>query len=98
MHRYNKRVKKRIECTVFGRVQMVMYRDFATRNARHLGVVGAVKNNEDGTVMLVGEGEEEQLHALVEQLKRGSLLARVDRVDVVWKEPTEEFKKFTLLY
>ena len=77
---------------------MVMYRDFATRKARNLGIVGEVQNKADKTVALVGEGEEEKLLALIERLKQGSLLSRVDRVEVVWTPPTGEFKKFTLRY
>lgn len=77
---------------------MVMYRDFTVRNARHLGIVGEVENKVDGTVTVSGEGEEEKLLVFIEELKKGSLLSRVERVDVSWKEPTGEFNKFTLLY
>ena len=75
-----------------------MYRDFAVRKARGLGVVGEVKNKEDSTVFLVGEGEEEKLLALIGELKKGSFLSRVERVDALWKEPTGEFKDFHVGY
>lgn len=91
-------MQKRIACTISGRVQMVMYRDFAFRKARRLGVVGYVENQDDGTVALVGEGEEEKLLALIEELKKGSLLSRVEHVFVVWEEPTGEFNSFTIRY
>ncbi|MDO8520534.1 MAG: acylphosphatase [bacterium] len=91
-------MKKRIECKVFGRVQMVMYRDFAARKARALGVVGEVKNEDDSTVSLVGEGEEEKLLAFVDELKKGSFLSHVERVDVGWKESMGEFKDFHIKY
>ncbi|OGZ07049.1 MAG: hypothetical protein A3D65_00125 [Candidatus Lloydbacteria bacterium RIFCSPHIGHO2_02_FULL_50_13] len=91
-------MKKRIECRIFGRVQMVMYRDFAARKACTLGVVGEVWNEDDGTVSLVGEGEEEKLAALVAELKIGSFLSHVERVDVSWKEPTGEFTDFVIRY
>ncbi|MEK7118368.1 MAG: acylphosphatase, partial [Patescibacteria group bacterium] len=67
-------MKKRLECHIFGRVQLVMYRDFVVRKARGLGVVGEVENKEDGTVFLVGEGEGEKLLAFVEELKKGPFL------------------------
>ena len=60
---------KRIECHIEGRVQMVMYRDFAMRKAKLLGLSGTVKNNDDGTVTLVAEGEEEQLGVYIEDRK-----------------------------
>ena len=91
-------MKKRIECRISGRVQMVMYRDFATRKARSLGVFGEVWNEDDGAVSLVGEGDENKLLAFIDELKKGSLFSHVSRVDVLWKEPTGEFKDFTLHY
>lgn len=77
---------------------MVMYRDFAFRKARRLGVVGYVENKNDGTVGVVGEGEEEKLLTFIEELKKGSLLSHVLRVDVLWKESTGEFADFTIRY
>ena len=91
-------MKKRIECRIFGRVQLVMFRDFATRKAHNLGIVGEVENKVDGTVALIGEGEEEKLLALIEKLKKGPLLARVEHIDVDWKEPTGAFQDFTIRY
>ncbi len=95
---YNRQVRKRIEAKVSGRVQMVMYRDFATRKARALGVTGEVWNENDGTVSLVGEGEESDLRLLEGELKKGSFLSHVERVDTAWKEPTGEFKDFHIKY
>jgi len=90
--------KKRIEARISGRVQVVMYRDFAVRRACSLGVVGEVWNEDDGTVSLVGEGEEEQLRAFEGELKKGSLLSHVERVDIARKEATGEFKDFRIKY
>lgn len=75
-----------------------MYRDFATRKARGLGIVGEVENKPDGTVFVIGEGEEGTLQTFIELLQQGSLLSRVERVDVVWKEATGALNKFTLCY
>lgn len=91
-------MKKRIESAVSGRVQMVMYRDFIKRSARKLGLVGTVKNNPDGTVSIVAEGEEEALRELLERARRGSLLSRVDAVETRFAEPTESFSRFTIVY
>lgn len=91
-------MKKRLQCTVFGRVQMVMYRDFTCRTARSLGIVGTVKNNDDGTVSVVAEGEEEALSAFLEKLRRGSLLAKVERIAASWENARGEFTSFEILY
>lgn len=91
-------MKKRIECSVFGRVQLVMYRDFATRKARGLGVVGEVANRADGSVRVVAEGEERALLDFIKELNKGSLLSHVEEVDVTWREATGEFADFTIDY
>lgn len=89
---------RRLECTISGRVQMVMYRDFTRRNARALGVVGAVRNNDDGTVSVVAEGEEAALRALLEKLRRGPLFAKVERIQEAWKEASGAFTDFKIIY
>lgn len=89
---------KRIEATIFGRVQVVLFRDFTKRQAEKLGVVGFVENKSDGTVHVVAEGEEEKLQALIEKLRRGPVAARVDDVDVEWGEARGEFEGFEVKY
>ncbi len=79
-------MQKRLECQVFGRVQMVMYRDFVKRAARARGVVGTVKNNLDGSVSIVAEGEEKKLCELLARANRGSIFARVDCVEEKWSD------------
>ena len=56
---------KRLECNITGRVQMVMFRDFAMRKSRCLGLVGTVRNIKDGSVEVIVEGEEEKLKQLL---------------------------------
>lgn len=86
------------EATVVGRVQLVLYRDFVERHARAFGILGVVENIEDGTVKVIAEGEKEKLLSLIELLKTGPLLARVDDVAVAWREPTAMFKSFSIQY
>ncbi len=76
-------MNERIEAIVTGRVQMVMYRDFAQRKARGLGLVGEVQNLKDGTVRVVAEGPRKSLETYVAKLARGPLLARVETVKSV---------------
>jgi len=91
-------MKKRLECKVFGRVQLVMFRDFVQRKASSRGLVGTVKNNLDGSVTVVAQGEEPKLRELRNLLNKGSVFSRVDRVEEEWKEPLGEFKSFVILY
>ncbi len=89
---------KRIECVVYGRVQLVMYRDFATRKAKSLGIVGSVRNMDDGKVFVIAEGEEEMLTTYIKKLQKGSVLSHVEQVTVVWSEPQGVFTNFTIVY
>lgn len=89
---------KRLECLIFGRVQLVMFRDFAQRKARSLKLAGTVKNLADGSVFAVAEGEEDELNQWLEHLEKGPLAAEVERVETEWLEATGEFKDFKILF
>jgi acylphosphatase len=83
---------------ISGRVQMVMYRDFAQRKASAPRILGEVRNLPDGTVEVVAEGEKGVLERYLEVLKQGPVLARVDNVNVTWVAPTRAFKNFSIEY
>jgi acylphosphatase len=90
-------MNERIEAVVSGRVQMVMYRDFATRKAHRLGLTGWVRNLSDGTVHVVAEGPRKNLDTYIRKLERGSILSNVENVSVTWHPATGEFTEFTLV-
>lgn len=90
--------KQEIKCIVIGKVQMVMFRDFVERKARSLGITGTVENLEDGTVRVVAQGREDDLKTLINHLHKGPFLARVADVRVKWREPTEQFSDFKIVY
>lgn len=89
---------ERLSAIVSGRVQMVMYRDFAQRMAWLNRLSGEVENLPDGTVRVVAEGRREQLERFLTKLRTGPLLARVDGVTVAWEEGTGEFSGFRIVY
>ncbi len=91
-------MSKQFHAIAKGRVQLVMYRDFCQRKARALGLVGFVKNLSDGTVEVVAKGEESLLIRYIEKLKKGSILSRVEVVNVVWQEPTFVGDDFLIVY
>lgn len=90
--------QNRIMCKVTGRVQLVMFRDFAQRKARKLGLGGFVKNETDGSVTVVAEGSHELLERYIAYLHKGSLLSHVENVGVSWHEATREFTDFKIHY
>lgn len=84
----------RVEIKVRGLVQGVFFRQGAKRIAEELGVTGWVRNEDDGSVRVVAEGEEERLQKLVEWCKKGTEWSRIDRVEVEWRDATGEFSGF----
>ena len=89
---------ERLEAIARGRVQRVMFRDFACRKARALGLLGEVQNLPDGTVRIIAEGEKESLLSYVEVLKGGSFLSRVDAVSATFQPAEGAFRSFELRY
>lgn len=81
-----------------GRVQGVMYRDFACRKGRGLRLVGSARNLPKGTVEVIAEGRREDLERYVERLRHGPFLAKVEKVDVLWKETQGTFSSFSILF
>jgi len=86
---------KRITAVARGRVQGVGYRYFVTDCARLAGVCGFVKNKPDGSVLIVAEGEREELRVF-QKLVRASddPLIRVDTLSVGTSEANGEFAGF----
>lgn len=89
---------KRVILIIHGRVQGVFFRDTTRRKARKLGLTGWVANQDDGTVKVVAEGEEEKLKDFIKWCYNGPIIARVDRVDIEWQEASGEFEGFEIRY
>jgi len=71
-----------VRAVVRGDVQGVGYRDAALRRARQLGLMGWVRNGEDGSVLIHAEGPERVVEKLVSFLSDGPPAARVDDVAI----------------
>jgi acylphosphatase len=69
--------------TVYGRVQGVGFRYFVQNVATRLKLTGDVRNCPDSSVEIVAEGSAKAIAELVEQVKQGPRLSRVQRVDAV---------------
>jgi acylphosphatase len=67
---------------VAGRVQGVAFRHYTKLRARELGLVGFVRNLDDGDVEVWAEGSESSVAELVRWLEHGPPAARVESVSV----------------
>jgi acylphosphatase len=72
---------------VHGHVQGVFFRDTLRRRALAAGAAGWVRNNRDGTVEAVFEGDPAAVERLVDFCREGPRGAVVDRVLVAEEEP-----------
>jgi acylphosphatase len=72
-------IRRRV--VVHGLVQGVFFRDSTRRRALSAGVSGWVRNNRDGTVEAVLEGEAEAVERLVAFCREGPRGAQVDRIE-----------------
>lgn len=88
--------KIRAEIIVSGLVQGVGFRYFVLHNAMELGLVGYTKNQYDGTVLTVAEGEKFQIEALFNKLKIGPMHADVRNIKISWQSFAGEFSTFEI--
>ena len=82
---------------VFGRVQGVGYRDFASRMANGLQLKGYVKNMTDGSVLIEVEGDKQVIDNFLILCKNGPGWANVNKVNVC-ESPIHGFKDFKIRY
>jgi acylphosphatase len=78
-------IRRRV--VVSGQVQNVFFRDSCRREARSRHVAGWVRNNSDGTVEAVFEGDPDAVTTLVDWAHEGPAGAQVSRVEVTEEEP-----------
>ncbi len=86
-----------LKVTVYGHVQGVYFRAFATQHAQDLGLTGYARNLPSGEVEVYAEGDQEQLEQLLERLKEGPPRARVDRVMTEWGAYTGRYSDFRVV-
>ncbi|MBS1844153.1 MAG: acylphosphatase [Actinobacteria bacterium] len=86
---------KGVRATVRGGVQGVGFRYETVKRANGLGVLGWVRNEDDGTVVVQAEGPDEAVDALVEWLGEGPRDASVDGVEVA-KTKVEGHEQFAV--
>jgi len=89
---------KRANITVYGQVQGVFYRSNTCQKARELNIVGWVRNEPDGSVKIIAEGEFDNLKRLIKWCHKGPRGAITEKVEVEWEEAKGEFRDFEIRY
>lgn len=81
---------KRARVCVRGDVQGVFFRVETRDRARSLGLAGWVRNEPDGAVEAVFEGDDDRVQSLIEWCRRGPAGAHVENLEVTWEDPQGE--------
>ena len=88
----------RARISISGRVQGVGYRAFTVRVATRCGLVGGVRNLDDGRVELEAEAPKYRILSLIEELQAGPPASRVTSVQVEWVTATGRHTEFSVWY
>lgn len=90
--------KNYLECKiyVYGKVQRVGYRYFCLNLAKKFNVFGYAENLSDGRVKVLIQGELEKLNEILQKLKIGPYLAKVDKVIAIWQKPLNSYRSFNI--
>jgi acylphosphatase len=79
---------------ISGRVQGVWFRASTKQKAKQLRLNGWVRNNPDGNVEAVFEGDENLIKEMLNWCHNGPPLAKVSNVEVIYEEPSNGFSDF----
>ena len=88
----------RAEIIVNGLVQGVGFRYFVSRKAIELNLFGFTKNQYDGSVITVVEGENYLIEDLFKELKIGPIHADVRSAKIKLSKSKNEFARFEVRY
>lgn len=90
---------KTVTMKVTGLVQGIGFRWTTQMIAQELGITGTVKNNPDGSVSIVAQGEELPLEHFIKKIKASpSVAGHVDHVDLNTISNAEKFTRFSVVY
>ena len=83
---------------VSGRVQGVGFRYWTLQRAKQLDLTGLVKNDPDGSVFVLAEGERSNIESLIDQVKYGPQTAAVADVSASWREFENKYSDFKITH
>ena len=89
---------KRAHLIISGDVTGVGFRSWTVRYAKELDLSGWVRNTDRNTVEAVFEGPRDKLDEMIKRCQHGPEVAWVEKVDVKWEDPTDEFVGFEVRY
>lgn len=83
---------------ISGDVTGVGFRSWVLRQVQDKQLKGWVRNKDRGVVEAVFEGSKERVEEMVKGCRKGPEVAWVEKVDVNYQKPTDEFLGFEIRY
>lgn len=87
---------KELHLKIFGEVQGVGFRYSTTQKAQELNLTGWVRNGPDGSLEILAQGEKDALEKIISWAKIGPRFAKVEKVEVSWREPRAALSTFEI--
>ena len=89
-------IRAHLTVKILGKVQGVAFRYAARVTAEELGLMGFVRNEDDGSVYLEAEGEKEGLEKFLKWCAEGPPESKVEHVEVEWSTDLRGFQGFVV--
>ena len=90
---------RQVKIRVCGRVQGVGFRFFTYQEATKLGLVGYVKNLDNGDVEIVAQGDNISINKLLQWVEQGGpASARITAINVTELIPEKQLNAFNIKY
>ncbi len=86
------------EIKISGRVQGVGFRYFTHLKATETGIKGWVKNSREGGVLIVAQGNENDLNTFIDYLQIGPTRARINEISKYKMHTLNDFSEFEVRY
>ncbi|NCD33192.1 MAG: acylphosphatase [Spartobacteria bacterium] len=89
---------KRLEIRFYGSVQGVGFRYTVCQLAKHWNVIGFVRNEFDGSVLVIAEGAEAELLGFVNEIRVSRLQRYIRRSCLNWEPARHTYSTFGVAY
>lgn len=86
----------RVHFRISGQVQGVFFRRSAKIEAERIGVVGWIRNDDDGAVEVMVQGEDDKVDQFIAWCKKGPPFAKVKDVEIKEQKGLEDFIDFSI--
>ncbi len=78
-------------------MQGVGFRYFCYKQAIIFNINGYAKNILNGSVEIIAEGKKDDLESFINNVSKGPILAKVEKIEKTWENYNREYKDFQTL-